>query len=86
MVEVDVQQSLPIENMMVPMGGEGMDFNFSEMLQDLFNNGLLARVTYDTLILAPQFICEQKHIDEMCDKARAAIRRSMNRPQLRAVS
>ena len=56
-----------------------------EMLQDLFNNGLLARVTYDTLILAPQFICEQSHIDEMFDKARAAIKRSMNRPQLRAV-
>ena len=56
-----------------------------EMLQDLFNNGLLARITYDTLILAPQFVAEEKHIDEMCDKARAAIRRSMNRPQLRAV-
>ncbi len=57
-----------------------------EMLQDLFNNGLLARITYDTLILAPQFVCEQKHIDEMFDKTRAAIRRTMNRPQLRAVS
>jgi ATP-dependent HslUV protease ATP-binding subunit HslU len=35
-VEVEVQQSLPLENMMVPMGGmEGMDFNFTEMLQDL---------------------------------------------------
>jgi len=35
-VEVDVQQSAPLENMMVPMGGmEGMDFNFTEMLQDL---------------------------------------------------
>jgi ATP-dependent HslUV protease ATP-binding subunit HslU len=35
-VEVEVQQSAPLENMMVPMGGmEGMDFNFTEMLQDL---------------------------------------------------
>jgi ATP-dependent HslUV protease ATP-binding subunit HslU len=35
-VEVEVQQSMPLDNMMVPMGGmEGMDFNFSEMLQDL---------------------------------------------------
>jgi ATP-dependent HslUV protease ATP-binding subunit HslU len=35
-VEVEVQQSAALENMMVPMGGmEGMDFNFSEMLQDL---------------------------------------------------
>ncbi len=48
-------------------------------------DGLLARITYDTLILAPQFICEQTHIDEMFDKTRAAIKRSMNRPQLRAV-
>jgi ATP-dependent HslUV protease ATP-binding subunit HslU len=35
-VEVEVQQTLPLENMMVPMGGmEGMDFNFTDMLQDL---------------------------------------------------
>ncbi|HET9985544.1 MAG TPA: ATP-dependent protease ATPase subunit HslU [Longimicrobiales bacterium] len=35
-VEVEVTQSAPIENMMVPMGGmDGMDFNFSEMLQDM---------------------------------------------------
>ena len=31
-----MQQSVALDNMMVPMGGmEGMDFNFSEMLQDL---------------------------------------------------
>ncbi len=35
-VEVEVQQSAPLENMMMPMGGmEGIDFNFTEMLQDL---------------------------------------------------
>ncbi len=35
MVEVEIQQSAPIENMMIPMGGmEGMD-NFTEMLQDM---------------------------------------------------
>jgi ATP-dependent HslUV protease ATP-binding subunit HslU len=36
-VEVEVQQSTPLDNMMVPMGGgmDGMDFNFTEMLQDL---------------------------------------------------
>ena len=34
-VDVEVHQSAPIENMMVPMGGfEGMD-NFTEMLQDM---------------------------------------------------
>ncbi len=35
-VDVEVSQSTPIENMMMPMGGmEGMDFNFTEMLQDM---------------------------------------------------
>ncbi len=36
-VEIEVQQqSLSMENMMIPMGGmEGMDLNMSEMLQDL---------------------------------------------------
>jgi ATP-dependent HslUV protease ATP-binding subunit HslU len=35
MVDVEVQQTASIENMMVPMGAEGMDFNFAEMLQDM---------------------------------------------------
>lgn len=35
-VEVEVHQHMPLDNMMVPMGGmEGIDFNVSEMLQDL---------------------------------------------------
>ena len=35
-VEVEVQQSAPLENMMIPLGGgEGMDFNLMEMLQDM---------------------------------------------------
>jgi ATP-dependent HslUV protease ATP-binding subunit HslU len=33
-VDVEVKQSAPIENMMLPMGAEGMD-NISEMLQDM---------------------------------------------------
>jgi beta-alanine--pyruvate transaminase len=57
-----------------------------DLLQDLFNNGLLVRITYDTLILAPQFVCEKKHIDEIFDKVRGAIRRNLARPSLRAVS
>jgi len=35
MVDVEVQQSPPIENMMLPMGVDGMDFNIQEMLQDV---------------------------------------------------
>jgi ATP-dependent HslUV protease ATP-binding subunit HslU len=35
-VEVEVSQSASIEGMMIPMGGmEGMDHNFTEMLQDM---------------------------------------------------
>ena len=34
MVDIEVQQNLPIENMMLPMGAEGMD-NFTEMLQEM---------------------------------------------------
>jgi ATP-dependent HslUV protease ATP-binding subunit HslU len=35
MVEVEVQQSVGLDGMMIPMGMEGMDHNFAEMLQDM---------------------------------------------------
>jgi ATP-dependent HslUV protease ATP-binding subunit HslU len=34
-VEIEVQQAPNLDGMMVPMGGEGMDYNFTEMLQDM---------------------------------------------------
>ncbi|MEQ9401756.1 MAG: ATP-dependent protease ATPase subunit HslU [Longimicrobiales bacterium] len=35
-VEVEIQQSASLDGMMVPMGGgDGMDYNFTEMLQDM---------------------------------------------------
>lgn len=34
-VEVEVSQAPSLDGMMVPMGGEGMDYNFTEMLQDM---------------------------------------------------
>ncbi len=35
-IEIEVTQSASIEGMMIPMGGgEGMDYNFTEMLQDM---------------------------------------------------
>jgi ATP-dependent HslUV protease ATP-binding subunit HslU len=35
-IEIEVTQSPSIEGMMIPMGGgEGMDYNFTEMLQDM---------------------------------------------------
>jgi ATP-dependent HslUV protease ATP-binding subunit HslU len=34
-VEIEVSQTPAVDGMMLPMGGEGMDFNLSEMLQDM---------------------------------------------------
>jgi ATP-dependent HslUV protease ATP-binding subunit HslU len=34
-VEIEVTQSTSIDSMMIPMGGEGLDHNFTEMLQDM---------------------------------------------------
>lgn len=34
-VEIEVQQSVSLDGMMIPMGMEGMDHNFAEMLQDM---------------------------------------------------
>ena len=34
-VDVEVSQASPLENMMLPMGGEGMDFNMLESLQEM---------------------------------------------------
>ena len=34
-VDIEVTQSAPIENLMLPVGGEGVDFNLTEMLQDM---------------------------------------------------
>jgi ATP-dependent HslUV protease ATP-binding subunit HslU len=34
-VDIEVTQSQAFENMMLPMGAEGMDFNLTEMLQDM---------------------------------------------------
>lgn len=46
-----------------------------EVLCELFNTGMLARVGGDTLIFAPAFIAERKHIDEMIDKVRRVLQR-----------
>jgi beta-alanine--pyruvate transaminase len=56
-----------------------------EVLQDLFNSGLLVRVTNDTVILAPAFIAERKHIDEMFDKVRRVVSRHAQRAGVRLV-
>jgi beta-alanine--pyruvate transaminase len=54
-----------------------------EILQDLFNAGLLARVTNDTVIFAPAFIVERKQIDEIFDKTRKVLMRHAQRAGVR---
>ena len=44
-----------------------------ELQKRLFWEGLHVKFTGDTAILAPQFIAERKHIDEMIDKLRSAL-------------
>ena len=38
--------------------------------KDLFHNGMHSKVTGDTVIVAPPFVSEKAHIDEMLDKLR----------------
>ena len=38
-----------------------------------YDAGVNFKNTGDTLIIAPQFICEKKHIDEIIDKLRTGI-------------
>jgi len=55
-----------------------------EMLQELFfSDGVLARISGDTLVLAPAFIYERGQIDELCGKARSAIKRQASKPTLK---
>ena len=59
----------------------GIDLNFDERLgkagyacfKKLFESGLSLKATGDCLIVAPPFICEKKHIDEIIEKLRIGI-------------
>ncbi len=64
-VEVEVSQSPNIEGMMIPMGGmEGMDHNFSEMLQDM----LPKRTKQRTVTVAEaRRIFLQEELDRLVD-------------------
>ena len=44
-----------------------------ECFKVCYNNGINLKSIGDTLILAPQFICEKKHIDEIMDKLKKSI-------------
>jgi ATP-dependent HslUV protease ATP-binding subunit HslU len=63
-VEVEVQQSMPIDNLMLPMGGmEGMD-NFAEMLQDMMPKRKKRR---EVTVAEARRILLQDELDKLVD-------------------
>ncbi len=44
-----------------------------QLIQQLFDAGLIIKMTGDSLLVAPPFICEDKHLDELFGKIRAAL-------------
>ena len=64
----------------------GIDIKMDERLgkagyacfKKLFDAGLSLKATGDCLIVAPPFICEKKHIDEIIEKLRTGISNYMN--------
>ncbi|HEX2092160.1 MAG TPA: ATP-dependent protease ATPase subunit HslU, partial [Longimicrobiaceae bacterium] len=71
-VEVEVQQSFPMENMMIPLGGmEGMD-NLSDMLQDILPKRTKRRrvtVSEARRILLQDELDKLVNMDEVVDEA-----------------
>jgi ATP-dependent HslUV protease ATP-binding subunit HslU len=64
-VEVEVSQSPNIEGMMIPMGGtEGMDHNFSEMLQDMLPKRTKRR---SVTVAEARRILVQEELDRLVD-------------------
>ena len=61
------------------MGGIDMKLNTKpgkagfECFKSCYEAGVNFKATGDCLIIAPQFICEEKHIDEIIDKLRTGI-------------
>jgi beta-alanine--pyruvate transaminase len=43
------------------------------LIQQLFDAGLIIKMTGDSLLVAPPFICEDAHLDELFTKIRAAL-------------
>jgi ATP-dependent HslUV protease ATP-binding subunit HslU len=72
-VEVEVQQSPTLDNMMLPLGGaEGMDFNFNEMLQDILPKRTKKRqvtIAEARRILLQDELEKLVNLDEVVDEA-----------------
>jgi len=64
-VEIEVQQSANIDGMMVPMGGaEGMDYNFTEMLQEMLPKKTKRR---EVTVAEARRILYQDELDRLVD-------------------
>jgi len=63
-VEIEVSQAPPIEGMMLPMGGEGMDFSFTEMLQDMLPKKTKKRLV---TVAEARRILFQDELDKLVD-------------------
>jgi ATP-dependent HslUV protease ATP-binding subunit HslU len=64
-VEVEVSQSANLDGMMVPMGGtEGMDYNFTEMLQDMLPKRTKRR---QVTVAEARRILYQDELDKLVD-------------------
>jgi len=48
------------------------------MQKAMFWNGLHVKFTGDNAIIAPAFIAERKHVDEIVDKFRASLDAALN--------
>jgi len=65
MVDIEVQQSVSVDGMMMPMGGmEGMDFNMSEMLQEMMPKKTKRRTV---TIAEARRILVQDELDRLVD-------------------
>ena len=45
----------------------------AQVLQALFDAGLVVRITADTIMLAPALVAERAHIDEIAGKVRTVL-------------
>ena len=55
-----------------------------QMQKDMFWNGMHVKFTGDNGIVAPQFIVEHSHIDEMIDKFRKTLDDQLHKPSVAA--
>jgi ATP-dependent HslUV protease ATP-binding subunit HslU len=64
-IEIEVTQSTSIDGMMIPMGGgEGMDYNFTEMLQDMLPKKKKQRTVS---VAEARRILQQDELDKLVD-------------------